>query len=95
MTQKIKIVGVEEYAYYVNKLRQNIVWKHEYDVECDVTNSTHQKTKDHLMPLNEPPPLKFSAYQVPNTQVVKPDSFYLDIVQAYKTLQPNACIRVP
>ena len=39
---KIRIVDIEEYVYYVNKLRQNVVWKHEYDVKCDDTNSTHQ-----------------------------------------------------
>jgi len=26
-------VVAEEYAYYVNKLRQYVVWKHEYDVK--------------------------------------------------------------
>jgi len=33
MTNKIRGVRVEEYAYYVNKLRQNLFWKHEYDVK--------------------------------------------------------------
>jgi len=32
MTHKLK-VRVEEYAYYVNKLRQTLVWKHEYVVK--------------------------------------------------------------
>jgi len=33
MTRKIRGGHVEEYAYYVNKLRQTLVWKHEYDVK--------------------------------------------------------------
>jgi len=33
MTHKIRGVRVEEYAYYIKKIRQNVVWKHEYDVK--------------------------------------------------------------
>jgi len=33
MTHKTKGVRVEEYADYVNKLRQTLVWKHEHDVK--------------------------------------------------------------
>jgi len=35
MTHKTRGVRVEaeEYAYYVNKRRQNVVWKHEHDVK--------------------------------------------------------------
>jgi len=32
MTHKLR-VSVEEYANYINKLRQTLVWKHEYDVK--------------------------------------------------------------
>jgi len=33
MAHKLRGVRVEEFAYYVNKLRQTLVWKHEYDVK--------------------------------------------------------------
>jgi len=33
MTHKLRGVRVEKYAYHVNKLRQTLVWKHEYDVK--------------------------------------------------------------
>jgi len=32
MTHKMCGVDVEKYAYYVNKLRQNVGLEHEYDV---------------------------------------------------------------
>jgi len=38
MTHKLREVRVEESAYYVNKLRQILVWKD----ECDVTKSEQQ-----------------------------------------------------
>jgi len=42
MTHKLKRVRVEEYAYYVNKLRPNVFYKHEYvNMNCDAT--THIK----------------------------------------------------
>jgi len=61
MTRKIR-VPVEEYAYYVSKLRQNIGLKHEYDVKLWRHKQRTLNTSDHHMPLNETPPLKFSAY---------------------------------
>ena len=48
------IVGVEEYAYYVNKLRQNVAWKHEYDVKMWRHKQHTPITNDHHMLLNEP-----------------------------------------
>jgi len=33
MAHEIRIVVAEEYVYYVNKLRQYVVWKHEYDIK--------------------------------------------------------------
>jgi len=33
MMHETKGVRLGEYEYYVNKLRQNVVWKHEYDVK--------------------------------------------------------------
>jgi len=33
MTHKIRGVRIDKYAYYVNKLRKTLVWKHEYDVK--------------------------------------------------------------
>jgi len=33
MTQAIRGVRVEEYAYYVNNFRQTLAWKHEYNVK--------------------------------------------------------------
>jgi len=35
MTHKLRgvRVDVDEYAYYVNKLRQTLVWEHKYDVK--------------------------------------------------------------
>jgi len=36
-------VDVEQYAYYVNKLRQNVGFGNmEMTSNCDVTNSAHQ-----------------------------------------------------
>jgi len=42
-------VCVEEYAYYVNKRRQNVVWKH----ECHNHKQRPPNTTDHHMLLNE------------------------------------------
>ena len=49
---------VDEYAYYVNKLGQNVgletwMWRHKQPTP---------NTNDHHVPLNETPPWKFSAY---------------------------------
>jgi len=33
MTHKVRGVDVEKYAYFVNKLRQNVVWKHGNEVK--------------------------------------------------------------
>jgi len=37
---------------------KSLIWKHEYDSNCDLINSAHQiqMTNDHHMPLNETPP---------------------------------------
>jgi len=46
MTHKIRRMRVEEYAYCVNKLRQNVGLEHEYDVKEIVTSQTaHTKYK--------------------------------------------------
>ena len=62
MTHKIRGVRVEEYAYYIKKIRQNVVWKHEYDVKLWCHKQRTQNTNNHHMPLNETPLWKFSAY---------------------------------
>ena len=60
---KIRGVRVEEYAYYVNNLSQNIgleTW-----IWCQIVTSQKEptpNTNDHHMSLNETPPWKFSAY---------------------------------
>ena len=62
MTRKIRRVDVEKYAYYINKLRQNVclerwlwrqIWRHKQRTP---------NTNDHHVTLNENPPCKFSAY---------------------------------
>jgi len=63
MTHKIRIVGVEEYAYYVNKRRQNVgleTWKWR-----QIVTSQTAHTKCKWPPYDSepnPPPWKFSAY---------------------------------
>ena len=52
---KIRGVHEEEFAYYVNKLRlKTWIWR--------TSQKAHTKCNDHHTPLNEKPPLKFSAY---------------------------------
>ena len=58
MTHKIRIVGVKEYEYYVNKLRQNVIWKHGYDVKMWRHKQHTPNTNDYHMPLREIPPMK-------------------------------------
>ena len=58
MTHNLRRVCVEEYAYYVNKLSQNVVWKHEYDVKLWRHKQRKPNTSDHRMPLNETPSMK-------------------------------------
>jgi len=58
MTHKIRRVRVEEYAYYVNKLRQNVglvklLWH-----KIVTSQTAHTKYNDHHMPLNENSPMK-------------------------------------
>jgi len=57
MTHKLREVRVEESAYYVNKLRQILVWKD----ECDVTKSEQQIQMTTICHWYNPP-WKFSAY---------------------------------
>jgi len=60
---EIKGVHLGEYEYYVNKLRQNVVWKREYDVKLWRYKQQTPNTKDQHMPVNEPPHHEiFSAY---------------------------------
>jgi len=48
MTHETRGVDVEKYAYYINKLSQNMVWKH----NCDVTDSTPNTNESfQIMPL--------------------------------------------
>ena len=55
---KIRGVCVEEYAYYVNKLRlKTWIWR-----QIVTSQQRTPNTNDHPVPLNEPPPWKFSAY---------------------------------
>jgi len=57
MTHKIRGVRVEEYAYYVNKLRQSVGLETWMTSSCDVTNHAHQiqmATISHWMK----PPMK-------------------------------------
>ena len=49
---------VEEYSYYVNKRRQNVVWKHEYDVKLWHHKQRTPNANDQHMSLNEPHPMK-------------------------------------
>ena len=42
MTHKIRGVRVDEYAYDVNKLRQNVGLETWITSNCDITNSAHQ-----------------------------------------------------
>ena len=51
MKHKLRGMRVDEYAYYVNKLRQNVgletwIWRHKHRTP---------NTNDHHMPLNDPP----------------------------------------
>jgi len=55
MTDKLRGERVEEYAYYVNKLRQNVGLETEYDVKLWRHKQRTPNTNDHRMPLNEPP----------------------------------------
>jgi len=41
---------------------KTLVWKHEYDVKLWRHKERTPNTNDHLMPLNETPPWKFSAH---------------------------------
>ena len=51
-------MGVEEYEYYVNKLRQNVVWKHGYGVKMWRHKQHPPNTNDHHMQLHEIPLMK-------------------------------------
>ena len=53
MTYKIRGAPVAEYAYYVNKLRQNVGLESEYDVKLWHHKQRTPNTNDHHMPLNE------------------------------------------
>ena len=52
---EIKGVRLEEYEYYVNKLRQNVVWKHEY-VKLWRYKQRKPNTKDGIYHWMNPPP---------------------------------------
>jgi len=55
MTHRLRGVRVvEEYAYYVNKLCQNVGWETGIQRHKQCTPNTN----DHHMPLNETPPMK-------------------------------------
>jgi len=54
---------VEEYAYCVNKRRQNVGFGNfNMTSNCDVKNSAHQIQITTICHWMEPPPWKFSAY---------------------------------
>ena len=59
---KIRGVHIEEYAYYVNKFRQNVgletwIWR-----QIVTSKTAHTNTNDHHMPLMETTPWKISAH---------------------------------
>jgi len=56
MPHKLRGLRVDEYAYCVNKFRETLVWKHEYDVKLCRYKHRTPNTNDHHMPLNENPP---------------------------------------
>ena len=62
MTHKIMGVNVEKYAYYVNKLRQNVgletcKWR-----QIVTSQQRTPNANAHHVTLNQTPPWKFSAY---------------------------------
>ena len=65
MTHKIRGVRVEEYAYYVNKLRQNVGLKHEYEVTLWRHRDRTPQRHDYHMPLNETPHENFLRTPLP------------------------------
>jgi len=56
----------------------NFAWKHEYDVKLWRHKQRTPNTNDPHMPLNDPPPWKFSAYAtVQNTQTSQAIQIYV------------------
>jgi len=58
MTHKLREVRVDEYAY-VNKTSPKRWFGNEYDVKLWRHKQRTSNKNDHLMPLNEKPPMKF------------------------------------
>jgi len=72
MTHKIRRVDVEKYAYYVNKLRQNVgletwIWR---QIVTSQTAHTKYKWTPYATEWT-PPPRKFSAYATTNESPYK------------------------
>ena len=83
-------MSLEEYAYYVNKLRQNFAWKHEYDVKIGRHKQHTPNANDHHMPLNVTPlPWKFPVYATghlpPLRMLLVPISWKLELTDNFKT----------
>jgi len=70
MTYKIKGVDVEKYAFYVNKLRQNVGLETSKWRQTVTSQTAHTKYKwPPYDPEPKPPPWKFSAYATDGRQL--------------------------
>ena len=62
MTHKMKGVHIQEYAYYVNKLRQNVGLEIWICRQIVTSQTAPTKNKWPLLATERNPPWKFSAY---------------------------------
>jgi len=84
MTHKIRGVRVEEYAYYVNKLRQNVgldtwIWR-----QIVTPQIAHTKYKWPPYATEWTPPWKFSAYATAVRQFRSTSNIYVELHRNFK-----------
>ena len=90
MTHKTRRVRVEEYAYYVNKLHQNVGL--ETSIRRQIVTSETERTQiinGHHMPLNENAPGKVSAHATAKYSCLLARAFYGSLSQSLMSFVPT------